>query len=285
VQGQQLGLRVVVGRAAVLGRPVEHSRSPILHRAAYAALGLDWTYEAIDCGADELAAVLAARADWAGFSCTMPLKHAVLSVADETSPLAAAVGAANTVLPRAAGGWRAENTDVAGIVAALVEGGAVERARAGRVVVLGAGGTAQAALAALAQVGGSECTVLARDPARAAALLTTADAVGVHVTLSALSPDAPALAADLVVSTLPPRAADPLAPGAWTAGQTLLDVVYDPWPTTLAAAVAAAGGAVLSGALLLLHQAAAQVELMTGRPAPLDEMRAALRAAAPGCGA
>jgi shikimate dehydrogenase len=285
VQGQQLGLRVVVGRAAVLGRPVEHSLSPVLHRAAYAALGLDWTYEAIDCGAGELAAVLAARADWAGFSCTMPLKHAVLSVADETSPLAAAVGAANTVLPRPAGGWRADNTDVAGIVAALAEGGAVERARAGRVVVLGAGGTAQAAVAALAQVGGAECTVLMRDPARAAAVLTTADAVGVRVTVSILDVDAPALAADLVVATLPPGAADPLTPHAWTVGQTLLDVVYDPWPTKLATAVDAAGAVVLSGALMLLHQAAAQVELMTGRPAPVDAMRAALRVAAPGCGA
>jgi shikimate dehydrogenase len=271
----------VVGRAAVLGRPVEHSLSPLLHRAAYAALGLDWTYEALDCGCDELAAVLASRPDWAGFSCTMPLKHATLGVADEASPLARAVGAANTLLPRVAGGWLADNTDVAGIVGALSD-----RAAAGpeRVTVLGAGGTAQAALAALADLGVADCTVLVRDLARAEALTTTAQRLGMGVVIDGLSIDAPALTADLVVSTLPPGAADSLASRAWTDGQTLLDVVYDPWPTKLAAAFAGAGGVVLSGALMLLHQAGAQVELMTGRPAPRNAMRSALAAAAPDCG-
>ena len=109
----------MIRRAAVLGRPIEHSLSPVLHRAAYAALGLDWAYEAIDCGVAELATVLADRADWAGFSCTMPLKRAALDLADEVRPLAALVGAANTLLPGAGGGWVADNTDVAGIVAAL----------------------------------------------------------------------------------------------------------------------------------------------------------------------
>jgi shikimate-5-dehydrogenase len=280
VQGQQLGLRVVVGRAAVLGRPVEHSLSPVLHRAAYAALGLDWTYEAIDCGADELAAVLAARADWAGFSCTMPLKHAVLSVADETSPLAAAVGAANTVLPRPAGGWRADNTDVAGIVAALAE----YAVAADSVTVLGAGGTAQAALAAVLALGVDEVTVLVRDPGRTRALMDTADRLGTRVALDALDPAAAGLGAGLVISTLPRGAADPLAVRRWTPTQAVLDVVYSPWPTPLAAAAGAAGAKVVSGALMLLHQAAVQVALMTGEDAPLDAMRAALEAAAPGCG-
>ena len=108
--------------------------------------------------------------------------------------------------------------------------------------------------------------------------------MGLEVSLAALVADARELAADLVVSTLPPRGADALAARAWAPGQSLLDVVYDPWPTALAGAVGAAGGAVLSGALMLLHQAAAQVELMTRRPAPVSAMRAALRAAAPGCG-
>ena len=277
---EPLGLRVVLAQAAVLGRPIEHSLSPVLHRAAYAALGLDWTYEAIDCGPDELAGVLGARSDWAGFSCTMPLKRAVLDVADEVRPLARAVGAANTLLPRPAGGWIAENTDVAGLVAALAE----RPVDAGRVTLLGAGGTAQAAVAALAQIGVTACTVLVRERSRAAALVATAEAVGLAVTFAALAADAPELAADLVVSTLPPGAADPLAARAWTSGQALLDVVYDPWPTALAASVDAAGGAVLSGALMLLHQAAAQVELMTRRAAPVNAMRVALRAAAPNCG-
>lgn len=270
----------MTARAAVLGRPIGHSRSPVLHRAAYAALALDWTYEAIDCGADDLAAVLAARAGWAGFSCTMPLKRAVLAVADEVTPLARSVGAGNTLLPRPAGGWLADNTDVAGIVAGLDERRVVPR----QVTVLGAGGTAQAAVAALAQLGGTACAVLVRDRSRAAALLATAEALGVRVSVGALAVDAAELNADLVISTLPPGAADPLADRSWSADQALLDAVYDPWPTVLARRVDAAGGVVLSGALMLLHQAAAQVALMTGRTAPVAAMRAALLAAAPGCG-
>jgi shikimate dehydrogenase len=263
----------VVRRAAVLGRPIEHSLSPVLHRAAYAALGLDWGYDAIDCGVAELATVLAARADWAGFSCTMPLKHAALSVADEVSPLAALVGAANTLLPRTGGGWAADNTDVAGIVAAL---GAAPSG-AGRVTVLGAGGSAQAVLVALAQLRVPACAVLVRDRSRTAAVVATAAAAGIRVEVGALTPDASQLDADLVVSTLPAAAADPLATRGWRPGQTLLDVVYDPWPTAVAAAVQAAGGAVISGTRMLLHQAAAQVELMTGLAAPVEAMRVALR--------
>jgi shikimate dehydrogenase len=107
-------------RCAVLGSPIAHSLSPALHRAAYAELGLDWSYEAIDCGVAELATVLAARRDWAGFSATMPLKHALLSVAAEIRDRAVAIGAANTLLPGARG-WIADNTDAAGIGAALAE--------------------------------------------------------------------------------------------------------------------------------------------------------------------
>ena len=266
--------------AAVLGRPVSHSLSPVLHRAAYAELGLDWSYEAIDCGVDDLAGVLAARADWAGFSCTMPLKRAALELAAEVRPQAAAVGSANTLLP-GAGGWVGESTDVDGVVEALRE----RNVAPASVTVLGAGGTAQAVLVALRSLGVERCAVLVRDPRRAGELLVTAQRCGVGVQLAMLTPAAAALGADLVVSTLPPAAADPLAGRGWSSGQAVLDVVYAPWPTALAAAVDAAGGAVVSGALMLLHQAARQVELMTGRPAPVAAMRAALRAAAPGCGA
>src|SRR5690348_7299434 len=107
-------------RAGVLGRPVAHSLSPVLHRQAYAALGLDWTYDAIDCGVADLPAVLAERADWAGFSATMPLKHAVLDVAAAVRPSARLVGAANTLLP-GPDGWIADNTDVLGVTGALAE--------------------------------------------------------------------------------------------------------------------------------------------------------------------
>lgn len=266
-------------QAAVLGRPIEHSLSPLLHRAGYAALALDWRYAAIDCGVRELAGVLADRADWAGFSATMPLKHALLDAAVQVRPLARAVGAANTLLP-GEHGWIADNTDVAGVVAALAEHAVAPRT----VTVLGAGGTAQAVLAALVALGVDSCTVLVRDRARAAALLDTARRVGVRVSLGALDVTSPVLAADLIVSTLPPGAADALAYWEWAPAQAVLDVVYDGWPTPLAAAAAAGGAKVLSGALMLLHQAAVQVALMTGLDAPVDAMRAALAAAAPGCG-
>jgi shikimate dehydrogenase len=265
--------------AGVLGRPVGHSLSPVLHRAAYAELGLDWSYEPIDCGVAELGEVLAARRDWAGFSATMPLKHALLDVAAEVRPVAAAVGAANTLLP-GPDGWIADNTDVAGVVAALAEHAVAPES----VTVVGAGGTAQAALGALLALGVADCTVLVRDASRAVALLSTAERLGIRVTLGDLGTDRGALDADLVVSTLPAGAADPLAARAWSSGQALLDVVYSPWPTPLAAAALAAGAKVVSGALLLLHQAAVQVALMSGEDAPLDAMRAALEAAAPGCG-
>ncbi len=263
----------------MLGRPITHSLSPVLHRAAYAELDLDWTYDAIDCGVAELPDVLASRAGWLGFSATMPLKHALLDIAAEVRPLARAVGAANTLL---AGphGWVADNTDVAGVLAALAEHGVT----APRVTVLGAGGTAQAVLAAVHSLGIADCTALVRDPARTAALHDTAARLGIELAIGALDVDAPALSAELVVSTLPPGAADPLAPRDWTRDQAVLDVAYAPWPSALAAAAELGGAAVISGAVMLLHQAAEQVRLMTGRAAPVEAMRTALAAAAPGCG-
>lgn len=260
----------------MLGRPIAHSLSPALHRAAYAALGLDWTYEKIDCGVDELPGVLAARDGWAGFSATMPLKHALLDVASAVAPLAVTIGSANTLVPGPEG-WIADNTDVAGIAAALRERDVVPRS----VTILGAGGTAQAVLGALDV---PSCTVLVRDESRAGPLLATAVRLGIAVSVGRLTIEAAGLDADLVVSTLPRGAADPLATRNWRPTQAVLDVVYAPWPTPLAEAAAGDGATVVSGALLLLHQAAAQVELMTGRAAPVEAMRAALRTAAPHCG-
>ena len=264
----------------MLGRPVSHSLSPVLHRAAYAALGLNWSYDAIDCDAAGLPALLAERQDWAGFSCTMPLKRALLDVAEEVRPVALHAGAANTLIPKPGGGWIADNTDVAGIVATLDEGNVVPKS----VTVIGAGGTAQATVVALAELGVTTCSLLVRHPARTAEVLETADRAHVDVDVVAFETDPPALDVDLVVSTLPPGAADQFVTASWHAQQTLLDMVYDPWPTPLAAAASAGGAQVLSGGLMLLHQAARQVELMTGRPAPVAAMRAALRAARPNAG-
>jgi shikimate dehydrogenase len=271
-------------RAAVLGSPIGHSLSPVLHLAAYDALGLaEWRYQAVDCDEHRLRPFLAALdEEWAGLSLTMPLKRLALELADEVSPLAAMVGAANTMLCRN-GCWFADNTDVGGIVDALRESG-VERPQTA--VVLGAGGTAQAALAALREFGVTEPLVLVRDPARAGDLRAAAARLDVAPQVRAgLGPnglaDPAAYRADLLISTVPKGAADPLAAHPdWQDKGAVLDVVYDHWPTPLAISAAAFGWRVASGLDMLLHQAARQVSLMTGRTPPVAAMRDALHSAA-----
>jgi shikimate dehydrogenase len=268
--------------AAVLGSPIGHSLSPALHRAAYAALGLaGWTYQAIECTEADLAGLLAsAGPEVAGFSCTMPLKRRLLELANTASAEAAAIGAGNTLLPRPGGGWHAENTDWDGIRQALAER---DVQAAGEVLLLGAGGTAQAALAALGPT--ARVTALVRDPSRAGALRDAAQRLGVPLSVRAgLGELDRVRAADLVISTLPAGVADPVAEAGWRPGQAVLDVVYQDWPTPLARAAGRAGAVTVSGASVLLFQAARQVELMTGSAAPVAAMRAALLAAAPGCG-
>jgi shikimate dehydrogenase len=267
-------------RAAVLGSPIRHSLSPTLHGAAYAALGLTgWRYDAVNCDEAALPAfVRRLGPEWAGLSLTMPLKRVALTVADEVSPLAGAVGAANTLVLGPSGSpRRAENTDVAGILAALREAD-VDRVRAG--VILGAGGTAQAALAALRELGEITPTVLVREPARTTDLRTAADRLGVRPTIRGGLLDLELPEADVVISTLPAGAADTLSPQRWATRPVVLDVVYTPWPTALAASAQTSGCRIVSGLAVLLHQAVVQVELMTGRRAPIDQMRAAMHAAA-----
>ena len=255
-------------RAAVLGRPIAHSLSPALHRAAYAALGLDWTYDAVDCGAEDLPALLDALGrEWAGLSLTMPLKQAVLPLLDSVSDLARDVAAANTVLLRD-GRRHGENTDVHGIVASLAEAGITSVSRA---VVLGGGATARSALAALRALGCLTPVLVVRSEPRET--LAAAARLGVTPTVS-YDLDLDLGGGDLLVSTLPAGAADRFARYAGDV-PALLDVVYDPWPTALAEACR---GVVVSGASMLLHQAAEQVRLMTGQEPPVRVMREALPA-------
>ncbi len=263
-------------KAAVLGSPIAHSLSPALHRAAYAALGLDgWTYTWIECDEAGLPGLIAScDRGWAGLSLTMPLKRAVLPLLDRTEPIATKVGGANTVV-FADGARHGYNTDVPGMVAALAEAGVTSPAGA---TILGAGATACAALAALRDIGLTSVVVQLRDQARAGDLLAVAGRLGMAVELRPFGSAVPS--GDLLISTVPAGAADFFyaergvvphpAPAA------VLDVVYHPWPTPLAIAAAQSGAIVVSGLDLLLHQAARQVELMTGRqPAPLEAMRAA----------
>jgi len=265
-------------KAAVLGSPIAHSLSPVLHRAAYRALGLTgWSYQAIECDEAGLPGLLAGCGpDWAGLSLTMPLKRAVLSLLDDAGPLVAEVGAANTVCFDA-GLRHGHNTDVPGMITAITEAAGPLPADPGPVLILGGGATACSALAAVRGLGASQATAAVRNPRRAGDLLAAADRLGMPVQLAPF--DDPGLPAPgLLVSTAPAGAADhyadrirqgQLRPGC------VLDVVYHPWPTALATAAQQAGVATAGGFALLLHQAAHQVELMTGKSAPVEAMRAA----------
>ncbi len=264
-------------KAAVLGKPIAHSLSPVLHRAAYQALGFaDWTYDLVECDEAGLAGYVRSRGpEWAGLSLTMPLKRTVLPLLDHVDQLAAATGGANTVVFRPEGRY-GYNTDVRGIVDALTEAG---RPAPGAVTILGGGATACSALAAVGELGLPGADVVLRDPSRAGDLLATAGRLGLQVRPHPWAGLADiAGAADLLIATVPAGAADAYAERVRLTHQAppaLLDVVYHPWPTPLAEAAAAAGSVVVSGYAMLLHQAAAQVELMTGKPAPLEAMREA----------
>ena len=257
-------------RCAVLGDPIAHSLSPALHRAGYAAVGLDWTYEAVRVPAGGLAEHLAGLDDsWRGLSLTMPLKREALPLADVVSARATLAGAANTLV-LVDGEVHADNTDLPGAAAAVREryDGPVTAA-----TVLGAGATAASVGLALCDLGAREVHLLARDPARAAETVT---AIRRH-------PGAPAVDVDtlvdgrptgeLLVSTIPAAAQTEELVARCGEAPVVFEVVYDPWPTPLAAS--AAGRVLVSGLDLLVHQAALQFEIFTGLPAPLAQMRAA----------
>ena len=271
----------VAHRAAVCGKPIGHSLSPVIHTAGFAAAGLfDWSYEAIECAEAELADLVRGLGpEWAGLSLTMPLKEVALAIAASASPMATAIGAANTLVRRPDGSWHADNTDVPGMVRVLTDAG-VNPAPA--ITVLGAGGTARAALAAAAWLGAAEVTVVTRRAESMAELAPAAAALGLRLTGIGWADAASAFGADAVISTVPKGAADELAAAVpWRSGAVLVDAIYDPWPTPLAAAAAAQGVRVASGLDLLLAQALGQFEQFTGvAPAPEAAMRDALVAAA-----
>ena len=262
-------------RAAVLGKPIAHSLSPVIHNAGYAALGLtDWSYTAIECDEAGLPGFVAGLGpEWAGLSLTMPLKEVALTVATEIAPVAAMVGVANTLVRRA-GGWYATNTDVEGMVKLLRSAGVPAGAR---FTVLGAGGTARAAVAAASQLAALSVTVVARRPLAIEQLSAVAADLGLPLTPT-LWPDASAaLDADVVISTVPKGVADPIAINAvWRPSTILFDALYDPWPTPLAESAARSGTHILSGRDLLLAQAEGQFRLFTGAEPPTEAMRNAL---------
>ncbi|MFF8596117.1 shikimate dehydrogenase [Streptomyces sp. NPDC015220] len=262
-------------RAAVLGSPIAHSLSPVLHRAAYEELGLtDWSYDRFEIDESALPAFFEGLGpEWAGLSLTMPLKRAVIPLLDQISETAAAVEAVNTVVLTEDGRRTGDNTDIPGMVAALREHG-IEQVDSA--AVLGAGATASSALAALARICAGEVVVYVRSEARAAEMRQWGERLEVEVRTADWADAARALRAPLVFATTPAGTTDDLAQAVPERPATLFDVLYHPWPTALAARWSMAGGAVVGGLDLLVHQAVLQVEQMTGRaPAPLEAMRRA----------
>lgn len=271
----------------MLGSPIAHSLSPALHRAAYASLGLTaHRYDKFEVGEADLAAFVASLGpSWTGLSLTMPLKRVVIPLLDEISPLAEAVGAVNTLVfgvdDRGQQMRRGDNTDVQGIVGSLSELGVT--GASGPAVVLGGGATASSAVAALSRLGWREVRLAARSRERAAEVVEVGERVGVHVVLGTLAGARRHVAdASVVVNTVPGQALGALAQTLHVRTRAdgrpaaLLDVIYDPWPTPLAAAWHAGGGVVASGRDMLIHQAVDQVAQMTGRVPAVSVLRAAV---------
>ena len=248
-------------RLAVLGHPIQHSRSPLLHSSAYRALNLPWAYEAVDVTEAALPSFVATLgSDWRGLSLTMPLKRAVVPLLDESDELVAMIGVANTVLFRpdvdrvTLHGF---NTDVGGVMDALGAVGADLR----DAHILGSGATATSVLVALARLGAASVTISARSPQKARPLRSLAQQLGVELVILPLGTP-PAGQPSLVVSTVPGGAElDFAVPAALSPDAVLLDVSYDPWPTPLAARWSHAGGSILSGLEMLMWQALRQVRV------------------------
>ena len=258
-------------RAAVLGSPVAHSLSPVLHNAAYRALELDHTYSTVETTESELGSFLeSVDESWLGVSLTMPLKEVAFKFAKSCDELAISTGAINTLVFGSE--IRAYNTDVLGIVDALTEAGSdhVETA-----VIFGSGATARSTMVAVQKLGAQDVACVARNLGDVERMASLATEIGIkfsHVELS----ESRWMLADVVVNTTPIGVMDESAREVFSPTGLLLDVVYNPWPSQLAASWSVTGGSIVSGLAMLLHQAGHQVTLMTGQQAPIVQMREAL---------
>jgi len=245
-------------RCGVIGSPIAHSLSPVMHRAAYAAVGLDWAYDAIEVQPGMLASFVdGCDETWVGLSVTAPLKREAAEYAVTRSPVVEALGVANTLIG-GPDGWHAVNTDISGAVDALRERGidAVTSVR-----FLGGGATVDSLLLAVRALGASAVEVWAREPAK----VTPAEGIVVRQLGEPIEGEV-----DLLVSTIP---AEAVPPDVVESAGAVFDVVYDPWPTFLVSAASAAGLPIVTGIDLLAHQAALQVELMTGETVDVDLLR------------
>ena len=276
----------------VIGSPAAHSLSPLLHNAAFAALGLGetWRSSAFEVAAGHAAQALAAmrESDVSGLSVTMPHKADVANLVDECTEVARRLDAVNCVASTE-GVLLGTNTDGEGFVASLARGADfVPSGR--RCVVIGAGGAARAVVLALADAGAERVEVVNRTPERAEAAAGLAGSAGSVVALEPRPLAKAVRAADLVVNATPfgMTGASPEGGAPWLVAPELLhpdqiaaDLVYVPRPTPWLTAAAAAGARSVDGLGMLVHQAAAQLALWTGRDAPVEAMWEAAEAADP----
>lgn len=246
-------------RFAVLGSPIGHSRSPLLHRAAISALGVDATYDAIEVTEAELPDFVSTLPDeWGGLSLTMPLKAAIRTLVVSECETSRLTGSVNTVV-RAPDGWHGFNTDVVGAETAISQTLGTHFRTA---TILGAGATASSILVALSRLGISDVTILAREVSRTTQVSDLADRLGLRRTVAGLGEGS--TQSDLIVNTIPggieldPHIIDDIDGGA------LFDVAYDPWPTALAREWTRRGLPVASGLTMLLWQAVRQARLFYG---------------------
>ena len=273
-------------RLGIFGWPVAHSKSPEMHESAARALGLELRYQRFEVTPGDLAEAVRREHEAAidGYNLTVPHKEAIMALLDEVAPVAQAIGAVNTVV-RTDGRYVGHNTDAPGFVRSLDEAG-VDLADA-RVVVVGAGGAARAAVVGLADAGAEEVTVLSRRTEQGEALRSSlgaqvackleaaplSEAIRCFQTATLLvqatsatlesNPGALAFAASLPIDALPADAA-------------VVDMVYKPLKTTVLARAEERGLTIIDGLGMLLHQGAIAFEMWTGREPPLDVMRSAL---------
>ena len=281
-----MGRRATPRVAAVIGDPARHSRSPAIHKAAFAATGIDWVFTAFEVPAGGGAAALEAMRvlQLAGLSVTMPLKAEVAEAADERDGEVEVLGAANCILPLDDGRLRAANTDAAGFMAGL-------RADAGlepeglRVALLGAGGAARAVAWGLAAAGAAEVAVINRTPSRAQTAVDIANAAVKAGQPGRIGSMDDIASADVVVNATPVgmgagaahpgRNAMPCDPTLLRPGQVAVDLVYEPLETAWLAALRRQGVEAHNGLSMLAYQAAAAFEMWTGTEAPVEVMRQA----------
>lgn len=273
-------------RLAVLGSPIAHSLSPVIHRAAYSTLGFEWEYDPIEMSGESLPSFLASLdSQWRGLSLTMPLKRDVVPLLDWADPLVELVGGANTVVFTDAG-MRGFNTDVEGALRSFLDAGI---GHLDSVWILGAGATAASLMVASVRLGATSVEIFARTPTKAVALEQLGRSLGVSVTVRSWGENsASATRPTAIISTVPGGAMDLAFDESLRTSAVLFDVAYDPWPSAIASEWYRAGGTVISGHDLLVNQAIAQVRIFSGgspdqpllhEADAIDAMRSALELA------